>query len=111
EIGGNFPRHGVKPLEAMVVQLLAAAVSAGLARLYQEAEASRNRIQFERFFSQELARALEQQPGLLLGQQREISVLFSDLRGFTSISERLGAERTFALLSDVLDRLTNCVME
>ena len=103
-------RPGIKPLEAMVVQLLAAAVSAGLARLHQEAEASRNRVQFEQFLSRELARALEQQPGLLLGQQRDVTVLFTDLRGFTAISERIGTEETFALLGDVLNRLTDCIM-
>ncbi len=109
--GSQVVRPIIKPLEAMVVQLLAAAVSAGLARLHQEAVASRNRVQFERFFSRELARALEQQPELLLGQQREITVLFTDVRGFTSIAEQLGPERTFHLLSELLDQLTHCVME
>jgi len=46
---------GIGPLEAQVVQLLASAVGAGLARLEQEAEAGRLRVQFEQFFSPALA--------------------------------------------------------
>ena len=47
---------GIEPLEAQLVQLLAGAVSAGLTRMAREAEAARARVQFEQFFSPELAR-------------------------------------------------------
>lgn len=60
-------RQGIQPLEAQVVQLLAAAVSSGLARVQGEAEAARTRVQFEQFFSPELAKALENDPSLLEG--------------------------------------------
>jgi len=104
-------RSGIQPLEAQVVQLLAAAVSSGLVRQQREAEAARTRVQFEQFFSPELAGALEKDPSLLEGQQREVTVLFSDLRGFSGLSEAAGARRTYALLSDVMDRFTNRIME
>jgi adenylate cyclase len=102
--------RGIQPLEAQFVQLLAGAVSAGLARLEREAEASRVRVQLERFSSPELVRELQRNPGLLEGQDREITVLFSDLRGFSRISERLGAKTTYGLLSDLMDRLTNSIL-
>ncbi len=104
-------RYGVTPLEAQVVQLLAGAVSMGLARLGREAEIARRRVQFEQFFSPELARALERNASLLEGQQREVTVMFSDLRGFSSISEQVGAKQTYELLSDVMDRLTSHILE
>src|SRR5581483_3993135 len=85
---------GVGPLEAQVVQLLASAVGAGLARLEQEAAATQMRVQFEQFFSADLARELARNPDLLKGQEREITVLFCDIRGFSRLSERIGPTQT-----------------
>jgi adenylate cyclase len=102
---------GIEPLEAQFVQLLAGAVSAGLTRMVKEADAARARVQFEQFFSPELARALECDAGILAAQDRELTLLFTDLRGFSKISERIGASETYNLLSDILDRLTNQVMD
>lgn len=104
-------KGGIEPLEAQFVQLLAGAVSAGLARMSREAEAARNRVQFEQFFSPELARALECDTGVLAAKERELTLLFTDLRGFSKISERIGASETYNLLSDILDKLTNQVMD
>lgn len=44
---------------------------------------------------------------VLLGDQRQgaVTVLFCDIRSFTSMSERLGAEATFAFINDFLGRL------
>src|SRR5207302_6978073 len=80
---------GIGPLEAQVVQLLASAVGAGLARLEQEAAATQLRVQFEQFFSADLARELARNPDLLQGQEREITVLFCDLRDFSRLAEHL----------------------
>jgi adenylate cyclase len=41
----------------------------------------------------------------LEGERREITVLFSDLQGFTTISERLPPAQTVALLNQYLDRM------
>lgn len=102
---------GIEPLEAQFVQLLAGAVSAGLTRMAKEADAARARVQFEQFFSPELASALECDSGILAAKDRELTLLFTDLRGFSKISERIGASETYNLLSDILDRLTNQVMD
>ena len=40
------------------------------------------------------------------GEMRPISCYFSDLAGFTSVSERLGPERTVSILNIYLDRMT-----
>ncbi|HZY89858.1 MAG TPA: adenylate/guanylate cyclase domain-containing protein [Gemmataceae bacterium] len=97
---------GIGPLEAQVMQLLASAVGVGLARVEQEAEAGRLRVQFEQFFSADLARELQKNPRLLEGQEREITVLFSDIRGFSRLAERLGPTDSCRLVSDVMERLT-----
>src|SRR5690606_38192832 len=80
-------RPGIRPIEAQLVQVLAAATGAGLARLEREAEAARARVQFEQFFSEQLAQKLEREPNLLEGRDRTVTVLFSDIRGFSRLSE------------------------
>ena len=96
----------IRPLEAQVVQLLAAAVGANIAR----ADAARTRVQFEQFFSPLLARELERDPKLLEGREQEVTTLVSDLRGFSTLSERLGAANTCRLVRDMMERLSNCIV-
>jgi adenylate cyclase len=89
-------------LEAQIVQLLAGAVGLNLTR----SAAARTRIQFEQFFSSRLARELERNPKLLEGRNQEVSILVSDVRDFTPMSERLGPQVTFRLLHDLMERLS-----
>lgn len=109
--GEGRMRPGIRPLEAQVVQLLAAAVGSGLARLVREAEAARSRIQFEQFFSSALASELQRDPKLLDGRDREVTILFSDIRGFSGLSEQLGPVDTFKLVGDVMEQLTARIQE
>ncbi|MCA9217924.1 MAG: hypothetical protein KDB27_32865, partial [Planctomycetales bacterium] len=103
--------NGIRPIEAQLVQLLAGAVSAGLARVQKEEEAARTRVQFEQFFSQKLVSELQRNPSLLEGHDREISVLFCDLRKFSLISERLSARQVYELLGEMMDSFTNVAMD
>jgi adenylate cyclase len=102
---------GIGPLEAQMMQLLASTVGVGLARLEQEAEAGRLRVQFEQFFSADLARELQKNPRLLEGQQREVTVLFADIQGFTRMSQRLDPAEVCRLVTDVMERMTARVRE
>jgi adenylate cyclase len=102
---------GVGRLQAYVVQLLASAVGVGLARLSQEEEASRQRVLFGQFFSEDLARELARNPRLLDGQEREITVLFCDIRGFSQTAERITPRDTCKLIGDVMDRMTERIKE
>lgn len=99
----------ITQLEAMLVELLASGVAAGLARLEQEKTALAARVRFEQFFTPELAQQLESHPDLLEGKEAEISALFCDVRGFSRISERLGAVRTFAWICDVMEEFSECI--
>jgi adenylate cyclase len=99
--------QGIRPLEAQVVQLLAAAVGANLART----AAARTRVQFEQFFSAELVRELERDPNLLEGREQEVTILVSDLRGFSGLSERLGPQTICRLLRDLMERLSERIVE
>jgi adenylate cyclase len=54
---------------------------------------------------------LDRNPALLDGERRELTILFSDIRGFSRISEKLSPEDTCALVRDVMERLTNRIRE
>ncbi|MEK6250307.1 MAG: adenylate/guanylate cyclase domain-containing protein [Planctomycetales bacterium] len=109
--GSSANTSGIQPLEAQVVQLLAAAAGSGLARLEKEAEAVRSRVQFEQFCSPELARALERNPALLDGHESTVTVMFCDLRGFSSIAERCGTRTSYEILADAMETLTTEVIQ
>ncbi len=99
--------HGaIGPMEAKLVQLLSNAAGANLAR----ATALRTRVQFEQFFSPELVRELERDPRMLEGRTEEVTILFSDLRGFTTLSQRLGAQKTCRLIRDMMEVLSEQIV-
>ncbi|MBI5048805.1 MAG: adenylate/guanylate cyclase domain-containing protein [Deltaproteobacteria bacterium] len=45
------------------------------------------------------------------GEKREITTLFSDIRGFTTLSEKLSPEELVAILNEYLSPMTNIVLE
>jgi adenylate cyclase len=105
-------RSALKPVteaEARLVELLAGGVAAGLARLEQEKAALAARVRFEEFFGPELARHLTERPDLLNGRDAEVTVLFADVRGYSTASERLGPAGTVEWVRDVLTELSDCV--
>jgi adenylate cyclase len=107
--GSNRPL--VTEPEAMLVELLARGIAAGLARVEQERAANRERERFEQFFTRPLADRLTRDPGLLAGQDANVAVLFCDIRGFSRISEKLGPVRTFEWINDVMQELSRCVID
>jgi adenylate cyclase len=53
-----------------------------------------------RYMTKEVAERLLDSEAELGGQMKEATVLFSDIRSFTTISERLGAQETVSMLND-----------
>jgi adenylate cyclase len=68
---------------------------------------------FASYLSPDLVAEIMKDPARLRlgGEKREITVLFSDIRGFTSISEGLPPEELVALLNRYLSPMTRIVME
>jgi adenylate cyclase len=107
--GLSGPLRPITKLDAMLVELLACGVAAGLARLEQEKIALSTRVQFEQFFTPELSRQLTAHPDLLQGREALVTVLFCDIRGFSRLSERLGPARTVEWLSAALGAFSETV--
>ena len=77
-------------------------------RIHREAIARSN---FERFFAPKLAKQIAEsvesiQPG---GEKRPVAVLFSDIRGFTALSETMRPDETATLLTEYFTEMVDCV--
>jgi adenylate cyclase len=104
------PAQIATPFDAKLVEVLAWGVATGLARIEQEAKAVQTRTRMEQFFTPQIARHLEENSELLVGRTCEISVLFADIRKFSTISHNLGPARTMNLINAVLHSLCECVL-
>jgi adenylate cyclase len=71
----------------------------------------RERRRMSLFFSQEVVRTLmrERDEGRLTSSRRVVTVLFSDIRDFTSLSEKLAPEQVNEMVLDYLTEMTEIV--
>ncbi len=101
----------------LVPPLLGMAVSYGGLTLdnyiREQRERTRMRAAFAKYVSPDVVEEiLEDREGLgLAGKRRHITVLFSDIRGFTGISEQIAPEQVVALLSDYLAQIVHIVFK
>ena len=69
----------------------------------------RFRDSFARYLSRDvMAKVLSDAPSLR-GEHREVSILFSDLRGFTTLSERMQPEQIAAHLNEYFEAMTAAI--
>jgi len=88
---------------------------AGVSAYRQLTEASSRRWiarAFQQYLSAELLDEIQRDPESLRlgGERREITFLFSDVAGFTSLSEQLEPERLVALLNRYLTAMTDIIL-
>ncbi|MFH1811630.1 MAG: adenylate/guanylate cyclase domain-containing protein [Pseudomonadota bacterium] len=79
--------------------------------LVEGREKKRITAQFGTYVSPDYVRELIDNPDVigLSGAEREMSVLFSDIRGFTTMSERLAPEELTRFLNEYLTPMTYCL--
>lgn len=94
---------------------VAAAVLLGLLHNYASEGRQRRFIKgaFQQYLSPQVIEQLIADPGKLKlgGERKVLSIFFSDLQGFTSISEKLDPETLTALLNDYLSAMTEIIHE
>ncbi len=88
-------------------------VCLALSFLGEEVARRRVRAAFAHYLSDDVIEQLLVRPGALKlgGERRELSVLFSDIRGFTSLSEGLDPEVLTELLNAYLTPMTRVVLD
>jgi len=96
---------------------LALNFSFALAAVYSYATEGRQKHAIRGMFAQYMSEVvishlLEHPEKLELGgERRQITIFFSDLAGFTTMSERLDPEAVVGLLNDYLSRMTDIILE
>jgi len=67
---------------------------------------------FGRYLSDEIvAELLERPEGLALGgEKRRVTIMMADLRGFTSLSERLPPEKVVRMINNFLEEMTDVIV-
>ena len=99
---------GLYPLGAIAFCTLGGVVYRSVV---EEREKRRIRHAFRHYVNPEVADMLAKHPERLRlgGERREISVLFSDIRGFTGISETVPPEKLGELLNEHMDAMTEVI--
>lgn len=81
--------------------------------LRERLERSRLHHQFRRFVSRDVADSLVNDPSIYQlaakGRKRRVVVLFSDIRGFTSLSEKVSPEQLFSQLNEYLSAMVTII--
>lgn len=68
---------------------------------------------FSRYVDPEVVEAIAANPGALNlgGEKRDVAVFFSDIAGFTTISESIGTEKLFTLIGEYLSQMTDILIQ
>jgi adenylate cyclase len=96
---------------------VALGLSFALAAAFSYATEGRQKLYIRRMFGQYMSETvinhlLEHPEKLQLGgERRRVTLFFSDLAGFTTISERLSAETVVSLLNDYLSAMTEIILD
>ncbi|SFV74660.1 Adenylate cyclase [hydrothermal vent metagenome] len=98
------------PLLSLIISLVAVEV---IAFKFQEEHGKFIQGAFSSYLSKDLLEQLMKNPDHLKlgGEKKELTILFSDIRSFTSISESMDPEKLIQLLNRYFTPMTNAVLE
>lgn len=80
---------------------------------FEERHARKIRAMFSSYVTQTIVNELINNPDMakLGGEKREVTVLFSDVRGFTTFSEKHSPEEVVAILNEYLGAMTDVILK
>ncbi|MCC2689862.1 MAG: adenylate cyclase [Rhizobiaceae bacterium] len=103
----------LSPILPAVAGLCAYGTASGMRLLLSESESRYIRSAFDKYLSPAMVKRLVENPQSLVlgGENRELTLLFCDIRSFTSISETMEATELTVFLNDFLTPMTDVLME
>ena len=106
----SFDRGWLLNASLPALTLLTNTLAVALYRvLIEEKEKRKVRGAFQQYVSPEVIRRVLTRPESVAPRKQEITILFSDIRGFTSISEKLDAQALADLLNQYLTEMTRII--
>jgi adenylate cyclase len=103
-------RTEVPVVAPLVTLFIAFAVPAVERAVSEELEKRRVRGIFEMFISPEMVgQLIEQGVDAMRGKRAELTILFSDIRGFTTMSEKMTPEQLVNVLNEYLGAMTDVI--
>ncbi len=107
-VNRGWPLSLIYPLLAVALTYVAVALQHYMT---EERERKKMRSALDLYLSPSMAELLSRQPERLRlgGEQRELTVFFSDIRGFTTLTERLDPEVLSDILNEYLGDMTDIV--
>ena len=110
----HIGRIWLPPVTPVTALVLMSVGRTGLGYLEERARRQRVVTMFGHYLAPEMVERLQNNPALLKlgGEVKELTILFCDVRGFTTISERMQADpqRLTHLVNRILTPLSNCVL-
>ncbi len=96
----------------MLLTLLSYILSSLYIYFIRERSSRRLKYAFGTYVSPEVVEQITKDASRLQlgGEKKELTVLFSDIRGFTSYSEKLDPQEIVAMLNDYLSRMSNVIL-
>ena len=111
-----FARYGVWLSFVLPAGILIAVYGAEISfrLLVEEREKRSVRETFARYVSPDVIQLIEQDPGRYLkagGENKELSIMFCDIRSFTTLSEDLTPDELVSLLNEYLGKMTDAILK
>jgi class 3 adenylate cyclase/CHASE2 domain-containing sensor protein len=103
----NLVIYAITPSSFLVLSLIA---ESGRRSNLASIEKAQLRANLGRYFSPRVLEEVLRDPNAFKPREAEITVLLTDLRNFTTITERSGTQRMFDLLNDVFEVQTRAVL-
>ncbi len=104
------------PEELNVFALVAAQAAAAIDNVLAHSRIAEQEVQrsaLERFLSPDVVEMIAKNPGevKLGGSNQKVSVMFADIRGFTSMSETMPPEKIVDILNEYFTRVTDIIFD
>ncbi len=112
-VGFMFNNNIVVPMASPVVAILLSYVGIAVYKgVVEENRAKATRAMFSRYVSHKIVDEILKNPEAvkLGGEVKEVSILFSDVRGFTAMSEKLSAPEVVEVLNEYLTAMVDIVI-